>query len=369
LFWYSIFAPLIQMWTPAEANAQQVVLYALLGWWLLIVLRCCAHVLHEWHWSYRNGAGLLLAGLMCANWLLLSQERYVYSVAQAQIDNDEFEGSYDSPATAISGSAEQVIYAQPRLLDEALARIRPGIAGTPELFVLAFGGDGNEAVFRNEVEYAEQLFASRFDASQRVLKLINSPDTVERQPLATLSNLRIALRGLRLHMDSEDLLFVFLTSHGSDDHQIFVNLNPLPLDQINPTDLAAALREAEIGVRVVLISACYSGGFLDALDDPRAMVITAARADRPSFGCGAESNITYFGRAFMVEALNQTQDFAQAFKLARKVVTQREKAEHHEPSYPQIQVGEIAASALRRWQATLPKGAPVVLFRPEQSRN
>lgn len=369
-FWLGVFAPLIQLWTPAAIEAQLWVFYGLLGWWLLIVLRTCAHVLAQWHWSYRSGAALLLGGLMCANWLLLRPEPYLYSASSLYAESDPAfaELVEESEPPSIQGSAERVMYAQPQLLDDALARIRPGVPGTPELFVLAFGGDGNENVFRNEVEYAEQLFSARFGASQRVLKLINSPDTVEQQPLATLSNLRLALRGLHERMDVEDLLFVFLTSHGSEDHEFFVNLQPLPLDQIAPGDLAQALREAEIGTRIVMVSACYSGGFLQALEDPRAMVITAARADRPSFGCGAESDITYFGRAFLVEALNQTQDFSEAFKLARKAVTRREKSEEFQPSYPQISVGASAAQALQQWQATLPVGVPTVAFAADRKR-
>lgn len=363
LFWLNVFAPALQLWAPASTQVQYWILIGLLGWWVLVVLRGCAHVLREWHWAYRSGAALLLAGLMCGNWLLLSPDRYVYSAAD--LDPDFF-GLMQEPQAAIAGSAEQVMYAQPRLLEEALRRIRPGAPGVPELFVLAFGGDGNENVFRNEVEYAEQLFSQRFGASQRVLKLINSPHTVQQHPLATLSNLRAALRGLHEHMDNEDLLFVFLTSHGSEDHQIYVNLNPLALDQISPDDLASALREAEIGPRVVLVSACYSGGFLQALEDPRAMVITAARADRPSFGCGTESQITYFGRAFLVEALNQTLDFSEAFELARAAVTRREQEEQQQPSFPQIQTGTGAAAALQHWQSTLPATPPTVNFEPEQ---
>ena len=73
-----------------------------------------------------------------------------------------------------------------------------------------------------------------------------------------------------------------------------------------PDDLADALK-TNPGIRwkVVVVNACYSGGFVDALRDDSTLVITSARADRTSFGCGADSDITYFGKAFLAEALNQ----------------------------------------------------------------
>lgn len=346
----ALLAPLLQWLALWRGIDPQLVFALLCAWWAAICTRVGWHVLSGQPAWRRLSGPLSLAGLLCASWLLLTQERYLYSDPEAQAQT---EAQAPEPPQ-IEGSAEQVMVAQPRLLDLALSRIRRGDPAKPELFVLAFGGDGNEQVFHNEVEYIEALFSTRFDAAQRVLKLVNSVHTTGSVPLATLSNLRRALKSLRERMDGDDLLFLYLTSHGSPDHELFVNLLPLPLDQITPTDLAEALREAEIGTRIVLISACYSGGFLDALADPRALVITAARHDRPSFGCGVDSDITYFGHAYLVDALNQERDFARAFAIARQLVTAREKAEDFDPSRPQMQIGVAVQPALEAWLTTLP---------------
>lgn len=362
----TIVAPALQWLALKQGIDPRQMFLVLCAWWLAITLRIGSHVLVVGGQPlWRRISGPLLAGLLlCGSWWVLTQERYLYSAPVAEQVADET----DEPELPyIEGSAEQVMYAQPRLLDLALARLRRGDPTKPELFVLAFGGDGNEQVFENEVAYIEQLFSSRFGTAQRVLKLINSVHTVDDLPLATLSNLRRALKSLREKMDDDDLLFLYLTSHGSPDHELFVNLNPLPLDQINPELLAEALREAEIGTRIVLISACYSGGFLDALADPRALVMTAARHDRPSFGCGVDSEITYFGQAYLVDALNQERDFIKAFAIARKLVTQREKAERFDPSRPQIRAGEAVQSSLDVWLATLPpEPAEALPFQPLQ---
>ena len=62
----------------------------------------------------------------------------------------------------------------------------------------------------------------------------------------------------------------------------------------------------------------------------------ASRADRVSFGCSEENDFTYFGRALFAEALNETDDLARAFELAKTRVAEREQADDFEPSEPQL---------------------------------
>jgi hypothetical protein len=56
---------------------------------------------------------------------------------------------------------------------------------------------------------------------------------------------------------------------------------------------------------VVIISACYSGVFISRLANPDVLVITAADADHPSFGCRDKAKWTYFDDAFFNVALRQ----------------------------------------------------------------
>ena len=98
---------------------------------------------------------------------------------------------------------------------------------------------------------------------------------------------------------------------------------------------------------MLVISACYSGGFIPKLQDDKTLIITAARADRVSFGCSEENDFTYFGRALFAEALQQTDDLQRAFKLAQASVAEREKADEFEPSEPQIWP---AKAVLAQWR-------------------
>ena len=259
---------------------------------------------------------------------------------------------------------EQVAYAQPRLLHDALAKLGPRVPGTPNLYLLAFAGDGGEDVFHNEVEYAGKLFADRFGATVHPLLLANSPDTLDTRPLATWSNLESALDALSGVMKKdEDILVLYLTSHGDHDHNLLVDLDPLPLDQIGAPDLADILAKRQFKWKVVVVNACYSGGFVPPLKGPGTLVLTAARADRSSFGCGSDSDITYFGRAWLVDALNRTPDFIDAFKQARTEIAQWESRDRLTPSEPQIDLGAGIAEQLARWRGHMKPGAPVA-FEP-----
>lgn len=268
----------------------------------------------------------------------------------------------DEPARdAPDYSAERVLYDQHRLVGEALAGLRPQTSGRTDLYVVAFGGDGDENVFRNEVEYVEKLFSERFRAHGRVVVLENNPATVETRPLATWSNLELVLDGLlednRFDPD-EDILLLFLTSHGDEDHYLYVGMDVLPLDWIGADDLSRMLNERPFRWRVSIVSACYSGGFIDGLKNSTSMVITASRADRTSFGCGSDSDITFFGKAFFVEGLNQTDSFRGAFQIARQQIDEWEADEKQTPSEPQIASTPLIEAKLAQWRRSITLGPP-----------
>ena len=250
-----------------------------------------------------------------------------------------------------------------RLLAQDVAALAPQRPGTVDLYVIGFAGDSTEDVFRNEVAYLDTLATGRLDA-RGVVTLVNHFDSLTStpRPLATLENLRTALAGVGNTMDrDEDLLLLYMTMHGTEDHELAVTFPPLLEEWITPPQLRAALDQAGIRNRVVVISACFSGGFIPDLRDARTLVITAARADRASFGCGSESAITYFGRAWLVDGLNQGTSFIGAYDIATGEISQWEREDDEVPSLPQIEIGDDIRSILQGWQAQL-EPAPVVPY-------
>lgn len=263
---------------------------------------------------------------------------------------------------------EVVMYDQHRQMDAALRRLAPQTPGKTDLYFLAFGGDGGEDVFRNEAEYAERLMAARFGATGHTLTLVNNAATVDTRPLATWSNLEIALDGLEKVMDpEEDVLVLFLTSHGGEDHVLLVDLDPLPLDQIGADDLAEMLNKHHFRWKVVIVSACYSGGFIAPLKNATTMIITAARADRTSFGCGSDADITWFGKAFFAEGLNQSDSFRGAFGIARTLIDEWETRNGETHSEPQIASTPLIETKLRAWRDGIRLGPPLPFVAPDET--
>ncbi len=273
-------------------------------------------------------------------------------------DDDDETGDNAWPADA--DSPEQVLYAQTTRMQEAIDKLTPRVPDRINMYIIAFAGVGEENVFRNEASFVVQQFEERFDAAGHTLLLVNNPQTLQTLPLASLTNLETAVDAVaeRMNLDT-DILLLFLTSHGSSDHVLSVSMDPLPLDQIGPADLSDVLQAAHIRNKVLIVSACYSGGFIKPLQDDATMIITAAREDRSSFGCGTDSDITDFGRAFFVEGLNHTDSFTAAFDVAKSLVDAWEVRDHETHSYPQISSTPQIESALARWRRGIHLGPPV----------
>ena len=89
------------------------------------------------------------------------------------------------------------------------------------------------------------------------------------------------------------------------------------------------------------------------------MIIAAARADRPSFGCGANSEITDFGRAFFVEAMNHADTFGDAFTEARRLIDAWENRDGEDHSYPQLVTTPLIDAQLKTWRSGVTLGPPV----------
>jgi hypothetical protein len=85
----------------------------------------------------------------------------------------------------------------------------------------------------------------------------------------------------------------------------------------------------------VIVSARHSGAFIEPLADPNTIVITASAAERTSFGCSDDRDLTYFGAAFFRDALPAAPDPEAAFRTAVERIAARERRIEVEPSEPQ----------------------------------
>lgn len=263
-------------------------------------------------------------------------------------------------------NVETALYNQRALLDKALGSLLPHDPSKINLYLLAIGGDGSQEVFRREVQFVREQFDRRFRTEGRSIALINSRNTVATVPMATVSSIRESLRALASRMDRErDILFLFLTSHGSEEHEFTLAQNNMRLRGLRAKDLAELLAEAQVRWKVIVISACYSGGAIDALKNDHTMIMTAARHDRRSFGCSDDSELTYFGRAFFKEALPASVSFQDAFSKAEALISTWESADQKGEaaaadghSMPQLAAPAAVTEYLQRWWTQMTQDAP-----------
>ncbi len=235
---------------------------------------------------------------------------------------------------------EKTYYAQPALLQSELSRLKPSRSGVHNIYFVGVAGWAEQNVFMDEISSVRRLFRQRFDTAGHSVVLINNPTTVRSVPLADASNLQQVLDRVGKMMNPKrDMLFLYITSHGSENQTIAFHYWPLSLDNLTAEHLRTIIANAHIGWRTVVLSSCYSGGFVDALKSPRALIITAAAADRTSFGCSSTNTWTYFGNAYFHRSLAHTTDFIKAFREARGIIARRESRHKFTPSRPQIWVG------------------------------
>ena len=126
----------------------------------------------------------------------------------------------------------------------------------------------------------------------------------------------------------------YISTHGSPEGVI------LGKELLRPHLLAAMLNEAcPARPSIVVISACFSGVFIPPLQKPDRLILTAARPDRASFGCGESDKYPFFDECFL-SAAPGARDFAALGAGVQACVSRKEKETGAEPaSEPQIWVG------------------------------
>ena len=258
---------------------------------------------------------------------------------------------------------EAAFYAQPALLADMLNNVQPQRPTIHDWYFMGVAGHGEQDVFRSEIELTKDYFDHQFGTAGRSVELINNANTLSALPIASKTSIERALQSIAKKMDvNEDVLFLTLTSHGGDK-VIEMSNPPLALDNVDAKWLRQSLDKSGIKWRVIVVSACYSGSFINELKSPETLVITASAANKSSFGCSNEAEYTYFGQAFFAESLPKLRRFQPAFEAASKRIAEREKMMGFEPSEPQLVMGEAIKEKLPEFENSL-KPLPAVVIAP-----
>jgi len=292
-------------------------------------------------------ASLLVLSL--AAWF--GQEQYLTPQFWYANDDAADEQSDDPREPVDRQQIEPLLFQQAERIDAAIDAVdRPASIPSAAFFV-GFAGMGEQRVFAEEIALADKVIAQKYGTADRSIRLVNDRRDLTRYPFASLTALRRTLAGLAKRMNvDQDVLFLALSSHGSEQGELAVSNGDIPVNNLAVDELADALRESGIRWRVIVVSACYAGNFIEPLRDDHTIVIAAAAADRTSFGCSDDRDLTYFGEAFYRDALPGAPDLRTAFQRMKVLIAEREKQEDKEPSNPQGFFGTAIERHLRELQ-------------------
>lgn len=315
--------------------------YSLMWIWLMLVAwRVTAAVTPS-----RGAQTLVIIGVLL-----------IEAFAGSQLDSRPWQADYaDQEPTSASSEesltlSQDVFEDQQALLTETLAAVTSRQGEHINVFGLVYAPYA-QSVFVRESAMVAGVLQDRFGATGHIVQLVNHPSVTDSIPWATNQNLRASLQVLARQMDREnDVLVVYLSSHGGSDFKLATQHPPLDVAELTPQMLRSMLDEVGVRNRVIAVSACFSGGWIEPLASDNTLVMTAADATHTSYGCGSLSELTFFGRALFDEQLRKGYSFEDAFAAARPIIQQREIEGKKEDGFsnPQIAIGHGIRAVLAK---------------------
>jgi len=219
------------------------------------------------------------------------------------------------------------------------------LVAVPVTAVLA-AGDGSIRVFDNAVmALRDRLIEAAIDPSR--IRLLTSTPSLVHDGVQAATWPRLTRRIAQLAPRPGEACLVFVTSHGAPGDGLVLSLED---EILSPRDLDEALRDGcATAPTVVIASGCYSGDFArGAMARANRIILTAARSDRPSFGCGADSTYTFFDDC-LLSALDRASTWQVVYQRTRSCVAEQERRLGATPSHPQAFFGRKVAHLATPW--------------------
>jgi hypothetical protein len=228
-------------------------------------------------------------------------------------------------------------------------------AAKPEgrIIFAGFAMHSQSKAFRNDVLTAEKSVLS-IDPNAIIFKLNNPAFGQDADwPYATTENIEQVLKKMGAIARPEDKMVVLMSTHGNID-VLAINFSTKDYPHVSPSALNQWLVDLRGKSTLLLLSACYSGSFIEPLRNPSRVILTAASKDRSSFGCQFHSNNTYFVDALLNQPSLQDRSIVQLMDQAKITVEKKEKElKLAPPSSPRFFIGasakEWANQPLKDW--------------------
>jgi hypothetical protein len=315
-------------------EARALIEYAVLAWMFIIAMRAvyvCTDPARSRRRLWAAAGGLLLIAPFWFAPLLGPLEPWWR----------EIDASLADPG-AISPASEAVLAAQQFMLDRALDQLEEERPGVSDLYFVAFAPDARRAGFIADVDAAQRTMDERWDTQGRSVVMLNSPETVAERPFASITHLRQVLLEIGDIIDADDdVVMVYVTGNSRADHTLTAVNPPLELAALSPQGLKQLFDAANIRWRIVVVSTCEAGAWIDALKDDETVVIASSAAGVRGADCAGSLRPGAFASAFFGEAMRRSDDLTAAFEAARRQLVDQHAAE------PVMSVGPAIAEQLK----------------------
>jgi hypothetical protein len=224
----------------------------------------------------------------------------------------------------------------------------------PALKAVLVAGDDSLPVWDNATARMDRLLLTRAGMPADAVRMLSARDAAVRagQDSATVVNVLRAIAAMNARGGQQCLVYV--TAHGAQDEGLYMAAS----DQMLAPDLLDQALERGCGdaPTVVILSGCYAGLYLnDPMPRPNRLILTAAREDRTSFGCGAGFEYTVFDQC-LLESLTDAAPgttWATVFTATRSCVARNEVDQDAVPSEPQSFAGPPVAALRVPWRAAV----------------
>jgi hypothetical protein len=245
-------------------------------------------------------------------------------------------------AGEVSPASEAVLAAQEFMMDRAIDSLEDERSGVTDLYFVGFAPDARRPGVVADVPAAQRTMDERWNTNGRSVVMMTTPLTVAERPFATVTHLRKMLLEIGGFIDADDdVVMVYLTGTTGADHTLTAVNPPLELSSLSAQGLRQLLDAAGIRWRIIVMSSCAAGAWIDALKDDDTVVIASSAADVRGADCAAGLRPSVFGDVFFGEAMRKGEDVAHAFEAARKQLVARRAAE------PVISIGPAIAERLK----------------------
>jgi hypothetical protein len=299
-----------QMQPAISPRAREVIDYVLFAWMLLLAMRAvylCTDPARPRRRAWAVAGGILLIAPIWFAPLIGPLDPWWRDRESAEA------------ADAVNPASEAVLAAQRFMLDRELDALEDERPGVSDIYFVGFAPDARKPGFLADVDLAQRAMDERWNTSGRSLVLVNSPQTVAERPFASITHLREVLLEIGDIIDADDdIVMVYLTGTTARDHALNAVNPPLDLVALSPQGLRQLFEAAGIRWKIVVVSACQSGTWIDALKDDETLVIASSAADARGADCEGGVRPGAFAEAFFADAMRRNEDIAQAFDVARR---------------------------------------------------